>query len=119
MERKDLLGVNGRIFTGQGARHRENAADDVRVLVVGNPCNTNCLIAMHNAPDIPADRFFAMTRLDENRAKSQLAAKAGVAVTRSATSRSGATTPPPSIRTSTTPRSTAGRPPEALPTRPG
>jgi malate dehydrogenase len=81
MERKDLLGINGKIFTSQGRAIQENAARDVRVLVVGNPCNTNCLIAMHNAPDLPRDRFFAMTRLDENRAKAQLAKKAGVDVT--------------------------------------
>ena len=81
MERKDLLGINGKIFIGQGQALQKNAARDVRVLVVGNPCNTNCLIAMHNAPDIPRDRFFAMTRLDENRAKAQLAKKAGVDVT--------------------------------------
>jgi len=77
MERKDLLGINGKIFTGQGQAIQNNAAQDVRILVVGNPCNTNCLIAMNNARDIPANRFFAMTRLDENRAKSQLAKKAG------------------------------------------
>jgi malate dehydrogenase len=81
MERKDLLGINGKIFIGQGQAIQNNAAGDVRVLVVGNPCNTNCLIAMNNAPKIPRDRFFAMTRLDENRAKSQLAKKAGVDVT--------------------------------------
>jgi malate dehydrogenase len=81
MERKDLLGINGKIFIGQGQAIERNAAQDVRVLVIGNPCNTNCLIAMHNAPKIPRDRFFAMTRLDENRAKSQLAKKAGVEVT--------------------------------------
>ncbi len=78
MERKDLLNINGKIFTGQGQAIEKNAASDVRVLVVGNPCNTNCLIAMNNAKGVPADRWFAMTRLDENRAKSQLAAKAGV-----------------------------------------
>lgn len=78
MERKDLLGINGKIFTGQGEAIARNAADDIRVLVIGNPCNTNCLIAMNNASGVPNDRFFAMTRLDENRAKSQLAAKAGV-----------------------------------------
>jgi malate dehydrogenase len=77
MERKDLLGINGKIFTGQGQAIAKNAASDVRVLVVGNPCNTNCLIAMNNAKDVPSDRWFAMTRLDENRAKAQLAAKAG------------------------------------------
>jgi malate dehydrogenase len=81
MERKDLLGINGKIFVGQGQAIQRNAAADVRVLVVGNPCNTNCLIAMNNAPGIPRDRFFAMTRLDENRAKSQLAKKAAVEVT--------------------------------------
>jgi malate dehydrogenase len=80
MERKDLLAINGKIFTGQGHALQKNAARDVRVLVVGNPCNTNCLIARHNAPDIPADRWFAMTRLDENRAKAQLARKAGVPI---------------------------------------
>jgi len=78
MERKDLLNINGKIFTGQGQAIEKNAASDVRVLVVGNPCNTNCLIAMNNAKGVPADRWFAMTRLDENRAKSQLATKAGV-----------------------------------------
>jgi malate dehydrogenase len=81
MERKDLLGINGKIFIGQGQAIQRNAAPDARVLVVGNPCNTNCLIAMHNAKDMPRERFFAMTRLDENRAKSQLARKAGVEVT--------------------------------------
>jgi malate dehydrogenase len=81
MERKDLLGINGKIFIGQGRAIEQNAASDVRVLVVGNPCNTNCLIAMHNAPGVPRERFFAMTRLDENRAKSQLARKAGVETT--------------------------------------
>lgn len=80
MERKDLLGINGKIFTGQGQAIQKNAASDVRTLVVGNPCNTNCLIAMNNAPDVPRDRWFAMTRLDENRAKSQLAQKAGIHV---------------------------------------
>ena len=81
MERKDLLGINGKIFTGQGNAIAKNAAADVRVLVVGNPCNTNALIAANNAPGIPKDRFFAMTALDENRAKSQLAKKASVDVT--------------------------------------
>lgn len=78
MERADLLGINGKIFTGQGQAIARNAAKDVRVLVVGNPCNTNALIAMNNATGICKYRFFAMTRLDENRAKSQLAQKAGV-----------------------------------------
>ena len=81
MERKDLLGINGKLFIGQGKSIAANAASDVRVLVVGNPCNTNSLIAMRNAAGVPANRFFAMTRLDENRAKSQLADKAGVHVT--------------------------------------
>jgi malate dehydrogenase len=81
MERKDLLGINGKIFIGQGQAIQKNAARDVRIHVVGNPCNTNCLIAMNNAPDVPRDRFFAMTRLDENRARAQLAKKAGVDVT--------------------------------------
>ena len=82
MERKDLLGINGKIFIGQGQALEKNAAADVRILVIGNPCNTNCLIAMNNAKKIPPDRWFAMTRLDENRAKAQLAHKAGVEVTR-------------------------------------
>src|SRR3954465_1677001 len=82
MERGDLLGINGKIFTGQGQAIEKNAAADVRILVVGNPCNTNCLIAMNNARKIPSDRWFAMTRLDENRARAQLAHKAGVEITR-------------------------------------
>ncbi len=81
MERKELLGINGKIFTGQGQAIAKNAAPDVRVLVVGNPCNTNCLIAMNNAKSVPRDRWFAMTRLDENRARAQLAQKAGVDIT--------------------------------------
>jgi malate dehydrogenase len=80
MERKDLLGINGKIFIGQGRAIAKNAAADVRVLVVGNPCNTNCLIAMNNAKEIPSERWFAMTRLDENRARAQLAHKAGVGI---------------------------------------
>lgn len=80
MERSDLLKINGQIFTAQGAAINDHAAKDVRVFVVGNPCNTNCLIAMNNAPDVPRDRFFAMTSLDELRARSQLAKKAGVPV---------------------------------------
>lgn len=80
MERGDLLTVNGGIFGPQGRAIQERAASDVRILVVGNPCNTNCLIARLNAPEVPADRWFAMTRLDENRAKAQLARKAGVSV---------------------------------------
>lgn len=81
MERSDLLEINGGIFTGQGKAINDNAADDVRVFVVGNPCNTNCLIAMNNAPDIPDSRFYAMTTLDELRARTQLAQKANVDVT--------------------------------------
>ena len=81
MERKDLLGANGQIFKPQGQAINKNAASDVRVLVVGNPANTNCLIAMSNAPDVPRARFTAMTRLDHNRARFQLANKAGVHVT--------------------------------------
>jgi malate dehydrogenase len=77
MERRDLLTVNGGIFKPQGQAINEHAADDVRVLVVGNPCNTNCLIARSNAPDVPDERWFAMTRLDQNRAKTQLAKRAG------------------------------------------
>ena len=77
MERGDLIRVNGPIFTSTGKAIQASAADDVRILVVGNPCNTNCLIAMHNAPDVPRDRWFAMTRLDQNRAMSQLATKSG------------------------------------------
>ncbi len=81
MERKDLLGINGRIFIGQGQAIARKAAADVRILVVGNPCNTNCLIAMNNARSIPPDRWFAMTMLDQNRAVTQLALKAGVDTT--------------------------------------
>lgn len=81
MDRADLLEANGKIFTGQGKALGDNAADDVRILVTGNPANTNALIAMSNAPDIPRERFNALTRLDHNRAKSQLAKKLGVPVT--------------------------------------
>lgn len=81
MERSDLLKINGGIFTKQGKAINDHAASDVQVLVVGNPCNTNCLIAMNNAPDVPNERFFAMTMLDELRARSQLSQKAGVDVT--------------------------------------
>src|SRR3984957_1281451 len=81
MERKDLLGMNGGIFKPQGQAIAANADAAVRILVVGNPCNTNCLIARTNAKEVPDDRWFAMTRLDENRAKTQLAKKAGVPVT--------------------------------------
>src|SRR6266850_6246235 len=79
MERKDLLGINGKIFVGQGKALAANAAKDVRLLVVGNPCNTNCLVAYHNGRDIPQERWTAMTRLDHNRARTALAKKAGVA----------------------------------------
>jgi len=80
MERADLLGINGKVFVGQGKAINDHAKPSVRVVVVGNPCNTNCLIAMKSAPDIPDNQFFAMTRLDENRAKTQIAQKAGVPV---------------------------------------
>ena len=81
MERKDLLEANGEIFTGQGEALNEKAAEDIRVLVVGNPANTNCLIAMNNAPDIPRSRFTAMTRLDHNRAITQVAQKLEISTT--------------------------------------
>src|SRR5262245_19040416 len=77
MERADLLEANGAIFKPQGEAISAGAADDIRVLVVGNPANTNCLIAMSNAPDVPRERFTAMMRLDHNRAISQLASKLG------------------------------------------
>ncbi len=80
MERKELLEANGAIFTVQGKALSDSAADDVKILVVGNPANTNALIAMHNAPDVPDRRFTAMTRLDHNRAMAQLAGKTGSAV---------------------------------------
>jgi malate dehydrogenase len=80
MERSDLLNVNGGIFKPQGRAIAANASSDVRVLVVGNPCNTNCLIARSNAPEVPAERWFAMTRLDQNRAETQIAKKAGTSV---------------------------------------
>src|SRR5262249_47713033 len=79
MERKDLLGINGKIFVGQGKSLAAHAASDARILVVGNPCNTNCLVAYHNGRDIPVERWSAMTRLDHNRARNALAKKAGVA----------------------------------------
>ena len=81
MERSDLLKINGAIFIDQGRAINDYAADDVRVFVVGNPCNTNCVIAKHHAKDIPDDRFYAMTMLDELRARTQLAKKAGVDIT--------------------------------------
>ncbi|MBM3674706.1 MAG: malate dehydrogenase [Actinobacteria bacterium] len=80
MERGDLLNVNGGIFKPQGQAINAHAASDIRILVIGNPCNTNCLITRSNASDVPADRWFAMTRLDQNRAQSQLARKAGAPV---------------------------------------
>src|SRR5690348_13428262 len=80
MERSDLLEANGGIFKPQGEALSERAASDIKVLVVGNPANTNCLIARSHAPDIPAERFTAMTRLDHNRAVAQLASKAGATV---------------------------------------
>ncbi len=80
MERGDLIRDNGPIFVGQGKALAAKAADDLRVLVVGNPANTNCLIAMNNAREIPGERFCAMTRLDQNRAMAQLAQKAGISV---------------------------------------
>jgi malate dehydrogenase len=80
MERADVIKDNAPIFVEQGRAINDHAADDVRVLVVANPCNTNALIAKQNAPDVPADRWMAMTRLDQNRAKSQIAQKAGVLV---------------------------------------
>src|SRR5580692_1361795 len=79
MERKDLLGINGKIFVGQGKALAAQAAKDVRILVVGNPCNTNCLVAYKNGREIPPERWSAMTRLDHNRAVAALAKKAGVA----------------------------------------
>src|SRR5919204_1276435 len=79
MERKELLGINGKIFVTQGKALAANAARDVRILVVGNPCNTNCLVGYNNGRDIPAERWTAMTRLDHNRARNALAKKAGVA----------------------------------------
>ena len=78
MSRADLIRANGPIFTGQGKAINDAAGPNVRVLTVANPCNTNCLIARSHAPKVPADRWFAMTRLDQNRAASQLAKKAGV-----------------------------------------
>ncbi|PHQ79294.1 MAG: malate dehydrogenase [Coxiella sp. (in: Bacteria)] len=80
MERSDLLELNGGIFTGQGRAINDHAARNIKVLVVGNPCNTNCFIAMNSAPDIPRENFFAMTMLDQNRARAQLAIKASVSV---------------------------------------
>lgn len=80
MERSDLLKINGGLFEGQGKAINDHADKDVKVMVIGNPCNTNCLIAMHHAPDVPRSQFFAMTMLDQNRATAQLASKADVSV---------------------------------------
>ena len=80
MERQDLLEANGAIFTGQGRSLNDHAADDLRVLVVGNPANTNCMIAMNSAPDVPSERFTAMMRLDHNRALTQVAQKLGTSI---------------------------------------
>ena len=120
MERGDLLTVNGGIFGPQGQAIAANAATDVRVLVVGNPCNTNCLIARSNAPEVPADRWFAMTRLDENRAKRQLARQGRRA--RRLGDQPGHLGQPlghPVPRLRPTPGSTASRPPRSSTTRPG
>ena len=120
MERADLLEANGGIFKPQGEAINAGAADDIRVLVVGNPANTNALIALSHAPDVPRERFTAMMRLDHNRAKSQLAAKLGVErLRRHEDDRSGATTRPASTRTSSTPRSTARTLPRRSAIRPG
>lgn len=80
MVRADLIKANGPIFTGMGKAINAKAADDIRIVVVANPCNTNALITMHNAPDVPKDRFTALTRLDQNRGRSQMATKAGVSI---------------------------------------
>ena len=118
MERADLLEANGGIFKPQGEAINAGAADDVKVLVVGNPANTNALIAMSNAPDVPRERFTAMTRLDHNRAIAQLAAKTGVGGRRtSPTWRSGATTRRRCSPTCSTPRSRASAPSDLVDTR--
>ena len=114
MERNDLLNINGGIFGPRAKPSAPTPPSDVRVLVVGNPCNTNCLIARAHAPEVPDERWFAMTRLDQNRAASQLAQQGGRAGgRRSPTWPSGATTRRPSSPTSRTPASTAGRPPRS------
>jgi len=109
MERGDLLKVNGGIFKPQGEAISANAASDVRILVVGNPCNTNCLIARSNAQDVPDDRWFAMTRLDQNRAETQLAKKPACRSRTSKTWPFGAITRRRSSQTLATPRSTGKR----------
>ena len=115
MERGDLLEANGGIFKPQGQALNAHAASDIKVLVVGNPANTNALIAQQNAPDIPAERFTAMTRLDHNRAIAQLGKNGPARRSRtSPTSRSGATTPPPSTRTSSTRSSPVRTPPAKI-----
>ena len=115
MERNDLLTINGGIFGPQGEAIAAHAASDVRVLVVGNPCNTNCLIARAHAPEVPDDRWFAMTRLDQNRAQSQLARKAGRAGgVGHEHGHLGQPLRPPSSPTSRTPASTASPPPEVI-----
>ena len=107
MVRADLIRTNGPIFTGQGRAINDNAADDVRVIVVGNPCNTNALIAMHSAPDVPNERFTAMTRLDQNRAVSQISSKLGVTAGQVSNWPFGVTMPRACSPTSTMPRSMA------------
>ncbi len=113
MERGDLLAANGGIFKPQGQAINAHAADDIKVLVVGNPANTNALIAQAAAPDVPAERFTAMTRLDHNRAISQLAAKTGAPVSDIKRLTIWATTRRPSTRTSSTRRSPARTPPRS------
>ena len=119
MERGDLLSANGAIFTAQGKALNAVAADDVRIGVTGNPANTNALIAMTNAPDIPRERFSALTRLDHNRAISQLAAKTGAPVTDITRMTIWGNTRPPSTPTSSTPRSGARTRPSSSATRRG
>ena len=119
MERSDLLEANGGIFKPQGEAINAGAADDVKVLVVGNPANTNCLIAMSNAPDVPRERFTAMMRLDHNRAISQLANKLGKPVSAVTNMTAWGNHSPPSTRTWSTPRSTAPAPGTRSTTRPG
>ena len=119
MERADLLEANGGIFKPQGEAIAAGAADDIKVLVVGNPANTNALIAQSNADGVPAERFTAMTRLDHNRAIAQLAQKTGAAVSESPTWRSGATTRRRCTPTCSTPRSRASAPGTPSATRPG
>ena len=113
MERKELLGRNGQIFVGQGKALAAKAASDVRILVVGNPCNTNCLVAYRNGKEIPAERWSAMTRLDHNRAVAAAARKAAVdRMKRLLASPSGETIRIRNTPISRTPRSTAKPPPK-------